>query len=289
MARRRLTAIIGLLFAACMCGCQAAPQQAIAPAITEIPVIGLAPTPAVQHISLHSPTPSPTPAPTPTPTPTPAPTATPSPTDTPEPTATPKPTAKPTAKPKATAKPTATPKATEKPAATPKPTKTPKPTATPSPTPKPTEPPALAPAEGTGGDNDGAAGETAAPGDSDDAYSYDDVYLAAQVAYLEAKGKGSEAYRAVLSVILNRVEHKNSDIPTEVYRKSQFSVVNDDDFEATVPPDDVIRISDDVFNHGGANLPSKVRYFRAASKGKEWYDSFKYYDTIGGNAFFYEE
>ena len=295
MMRKWLLLTIGLLLSAGLFGCRAA-EPAMEPVQQEAggaaPLfIAIAPTPAVQQINAHTPTPSPTPIPAPTPTPTAVPTPSPTGTPTPEPTdkptpepedaSTPKPTSKPTAKP--TNSPT--PKPTAKPTSAP----TPKPTAKPTsaPTPKPTEPPLLAAADGSAEEQDEP--DPVVSVSSSDEHSYKDIYLAAQVAYLEAKGKGSDAYRAVLSVIFNRVEYRDSDIPTEVYRKSQFSVVNDEDFESTVPPDEVIRIAHDVFNNGGTNLPSKVRYFRAASKGTVWYDSFVHYDTIGGNAFFYEE
>ena len=120
-------------------------------------------------------------------------------------------------------------------------------------------------------------------------YSYEDLELAARVAYFETGN--SDGYKAVLSVIYNRCMSekfggKKTSIPTEVYRSSQFSVVKNSKFESTTAPDKIIEYANDVFNRGKTTVPETVLFFRAASRGTEWGDKI-YYDTIGGNAFFH--
>ena len=231
--------------------------------------------------------------------------------DTAEPAATAEPaeesaaTAIPTKKPAATAKPTkkpaATAKPTKKPAATAKPTK--KPAATAKPTAKPTQAPVEVPA-----DTPRPVEPTAAPTPADTpaplptAQEPDptpaegleaELVLAAKVAYLEARGKGEAAYRAVLSVIYNRCKSSRfgggeTSITTEVYRKSQFSVVNGSSFESTEPPAEIVEYARDVFVNGNTNVPAGVLFFRAERLGESWGDK-TFYQTIGGNSFFYAD
>ena len=140
-------------------------------------------------------------------------------------------------------------------------------------------------------------GTTPKPDDSTQAgassgkYSLEELELAAKVAYLEAKGKGEEAYRAVLSVIYHRCNSSAfgggvTSISTEVYRKSQFSVIGHSQFETMDPPDDIVDYAYDVFCNDNPNVPSGVLFFRAERLGLEWGDK-TYYKTIGGNAFYY--
>lgn len=223
--------------------------------------------------------------------------------DTEEPAATAEPaeepaaTAKPTKEPAATAKPTKKPAATaepaEKPAATAKPTAKPTqaPVEVPADTPRPVEPtaaPTPAPADTS------APLPTAQEPDPTPAEGLEaELVLAAKVAYLEARGKGEAAYRAVLSVIYNRCKSSRfgggeTSITTEVYRKSQFSVVNGSSFESTEPPAEIVEYARDVFVNGNTNVPAGVLFFRAERLGESWGDK-TFYQTIGGNSFFYAD
>ena len=206
-------------------------------------------------------------------------------------------TARPTKKPAATAKPTKKPAATaepaEKPAATAKPTAKPTqaPVEVPADTPRPVEPtaaPTPAPADTS------APLPTAQEPDPTPAEGLEaELVLAAKVAYLEARGKGEAAYRAVLSVIYNRCKSSRfgggeTSITTEVYRKSQFSVVNGSSFESTEPPAEIVEYARDVFVNGNTNVPAGVLFFRAERLGESWGDK-TFYQTIGGNSFFYAD
>lgn len=207
------------------------------------------PTPTVEPLQ---PTPEPTPEPTPVPTPTPS----------------PEPTVKPTAKPQRNTA-----------------TKTRSAAAERTPAPSPVEmPQASADAETPVSD----ALPVALPSAD---YSLEELELAAKVAYLEARGKGEEAYRAVLSVIYNRCKSTKfgrgeTSISTEVYRKSQFSVIGHSKFETMVPPAEIVDYAHDVFCNDNPNIPEGVLFFRAARLGQGWGGK-TYYKTIGGNAFYY--
>ena len=210
-----------------------------------------------------------------------------------EPAATARPTKKSAATAKPTKKPAATAKPAEKPAATAKPTAKPTqaPVEVPADTPRPVEPtaaPTPAPADTS------APLPTAQEPDPTPAEGLEaELVLAAKVAYLEARGKGEAAYRAVLSVIYNRCKSSRfgggeTSITTEVYRKSQFSVVNGSSFESTEPPAEIVEYARDVFVNGNTNVPAGVLFFRAERLGESWGDK-TFYQTIGGNSFFYAD
>ncbi len=213
-------------------------------------------------------TPSPVPT-APPDTPTPAPSPTPTPTEEPEPT------------PKATEKPTRTPKAT-----------TPKPAATP--TPKPAETPTVAPVTTLPVTPTPTAAPTATPVQTSSQtppsvsgpYSGEDVLLAARVAYFES-ARSEEGYRAVVCVILNRVESGKwpNSVYDVVYQKSQFSVVGKSDFLTKTIPSSVIDYANDVLNNGNRLLPADVMSFRSASEEKDW-GSRTFFGTYGGNDFY---
>jgi outer membrane biosynthesis protein TonB len=222
-----------------------------------------------------TPTPIPTAPPeTPTPTPSPTPAPTPTPTQEPETTAkaTVKPTSKATSTPKPTAKPTSTPKPTESAAPDSTFVITPVPTATPTPKPAATATPAQTSSQ--------------EPPDVSGAYSGEDVLLAARVAYFES-GKSEEGYRAVVCVILNRVESSRwpDSVYDVVYQKSQFSVIGRSDFLTKTIPDSVIDYANDVLNNGNRLLPSNVMSFRSATTDKVW-GTRTYYGTFGGNDYY---
>ena len=119
----------------------------------------------------------------------------------------------------------------------------------------------------------------------------EDLVLAARVAYLEAGGRSERAYRAVLCVLYNRCVAKRfggevTDIPTEAYRKGQFSVIHHKGFKTLEPPEDIIDAARDIFVYGNLDLPENILFFCAAKLGKSW-GGRKFYQDIGGNLFFY--
>jgi Cell Wall Hydrolase. len=119
----------------------------------------------------------------------------------------------------------------------------------------------------------------------------EDLVLAARVAYLEA-GKSSErAYRAVLCVLYNRCVAKRfggkvTDIPTEAYRRGQFSVIHKKGFKKLEPPEEIVEAARDIFLYGNLDLPENILFFCARRLGKSW-GGRRFYKDIGGNLFFY--
>ena len=110
--------------------------------------------------------------------------------------------------------------------------------------------------------------------------------LAARVAYFES-GRSEDGYRAVLCVILNRVESGKwpGSVSGVVYQKSQFSVVGRCDFLTKTVPDSVIGCANDVFNNGNRLLPTDVMSFRSGATDKTW-GTRTFYGTFGGNDFY---
>ncbi len=119
----------------------------------------------------------------------------------------------------------------------------------------------------------------------------EDLVLAARVAYLEAGGRNERAYRAVLCVLYNRCVAKRfgggiTDIPTEAYRKGQFSVIHHKGFKTLEPPEDIVSAARDIFVYGNLDLPENILFFCASRLGKSW-GGRRFYQDIGGNLFFY--
>lgn len=213
-----------------------------------------------------APTAEPTFTPVPTEAPTEEPTATPKATAkiaaTPKPTKTPRPTAKPTAVP------TATPLPTEIPTPTPEPTVPPEPTAAPEPTPEPPSQSVSVPS--------GAR------------FSGEEVLLAARVAYFESNKSSEEGLRAVVCVILNRVESSRwpNTLYDVVYQSGQFTVVGGKSFLSTTIPEHVIAYANDVLNNGNrGKIGTNVVSFKADNGDTEWGER-TYVGTFGGNAFY---
>lgn len=119
----------------------------------------------------------------------------------------------------------------------------------------------------------------------------EDLTLAARVAYLEAGGRNERAYRAVLCVLYNRCVAKRfggevTDIPTEAYRRGQFSVIHHKGFKKLEPPEAIVDAARDIFVYGNLDLPENILFFCAARLGKSW-GGRRFYRDIGGNLFFY--
>ena len=119
----------------------------------------------------------------------------------------------------------------------------------------------------------------------------EDLVLAARVAFLEAGGRNERAYRAVLCVLYNRCVAKRfggevTDIPTEAYRKGQFSVIHHKGFKKLEPPEAIVDAARDIFVYGNLDLPENILFFCASKLGKGW-GGRRFYQDIGGNLFFY--
>ena len=119
-------------------------------------------------------------------------------------------------------------------------------------------------------------------------FTSSEIKLAAKVVYLEAKGYGKEAYRAVANVIYNRVKSHRfpNNVKGVVYQSGQFSVINHRNFNGISPSSEALEATKEVLNDGIRPLPFNVLFFHIATAGKNWGSEKEYYKTIGDNAFF---
>lgn len=121
-------------------------------------------------------------------------------------------------------------------------------------------------------------------------YSSADVLLMAQIAYRESARGNTEGYKAVASVVLNRVRSSKwpSTIEKVIFqgKGAQFSPAeNENRLRLTKPSKACVAAVCDVMANGSI-LPSEVMYFRTARKGTSWASSRTYYATYGGNCYF---
>lgn len=121
-------------------------------------------------------------------------------------------------------------------------------------------------------------------------YTSADVLILAQIAYCENARGVEEGYKAVASVVLNRVhsgKYPNT-IEKVIFQGNgaQFSPAdNANKLRLTKPSDQCVKAVSEVLRNGSI-LPSNVMYFRTASKGTVWGSVRVYYDTFGGNCYF---
>ncbi len=119
-------------------------------------------------------------------------------------------------------------------------------------------------------------------------YSEDEVYLAAQMIYLEAKGGTYEEFQAIAAVLANRIASQSfpNTIEGNIFAPGQFTVADDMEwFLAQKPSKDAIRAADSVLNDREYTFEKSVMYFRAKRLGTEWKKR-EYYKTIGNHCFF---
>lgn len=118
-------------------------------------------------------------------------------------------------------------------------------------------------------------------------YSEEELYLCAQVVYAEARGQVSDGYKAVASVIYNRIH--SSSFPDTIkgvaYQSGQFSVVNYGSFASSVPSERAMESVKSVFVDGQVTLPENIMYFKSERLSRDW-GVRTYYKTIGGNMFY---
>lgn len=147
---------------------------------------------------------------------------------------------------------------------------TPSPILTPKPTPKPTP----------------SSMYTVQPGQ----FSEYDIKLVAALIHAEGPGSTKVGYRAIASVILNRVLNSSrwfpNDVPGVLFQKGQFGYSRAY-LESLKPNSVAIAAARYVFQTHGSTLPKKVLFYRAAYLGRNWTDYTKYYATIEGNCYFY--
>ncbi len=168
-----------------------------------------------------------------------------------------------------------------------------RPTPTPKPPPKPSSGTASTPkpsssAGSSGSSSSGGGKASTVKQGPKGSYSDDEIQMAAKLAYLEAKGTGSDGYKAVVNVLINRCNSSQfgGSIEKEIFRSNQFTVANNRErFLSTSPDSKSVAAAEAVLLNGERLLPSDVLFFRTARAGKEW-GKRTYYATIGANSFF---
>ncbi len=118
-------------------------------------------------------------------------------------------------------------------------------------------------------------------------FTYDDILLVTRLIYAEGNNQSDEGYRAMASIVYNRLRSKRYPNTVEkiVYQRNQFTVVDDENFLTDVPTASAFSAVIDVFINGNVTLPENVLYFRGERDNKRW-GSREYYDTIDGNMYY---
>ena len=119
-------------------------------------------------------------------------------------------------------------------------------------------------------------------------YSDEEIYMAAQMIWLEAKGGTYEEFQAIATVLANRIASRKfpNTVEKNIFAKGQFSVADDREwFLSQKPGKAALRAANSVLNDGERTVERNVMFFRAKRLGKEW-SSRTYVKTIGNHCFF---
>lgn len=119
-------------------------------------------------------------------------------------------------------------------------------------------------------------------------FTDDEVYLAAKVVYLEAKGTGYDGYAAVANCLYNRVKSRKfpNKIRDVIFQKNQYSVTKHSNFSTVSPSSEALKATRDVLNGGVRPMPMSVTFFFAKRLGTSWGSDKEFYKIVGNNAFF---
>lgn len=119
-------------------------------------------------------------------------------------------------------------------------------------------------------------------------FTDDEVYLAAKVVYLEAKGTGYSGYAAVANCLYNRVKSRKfpNNIRDVVFQKNQYTVTKHSNFSSISPSSEALKATRDVLNGGVRPMPLNVLFFFAKRLGTSWGSDKEFYKIVGNNAFF---
>lgn len=117
--------------------------------------------------------------------------------------------------------------------------------------------------------------------------SENDMYMIAQILYLEARGESVECQEAVVSVIVNRMTNNNMSAEEVIFEDNQFTTA--DFIEKGKPSDEMIQLVENIATEG-PTIPSYVTYFRAGHF-HEWdneYGQVMRYDKLDNTYFSYD-
>lgn len=121
-------------------------------------------------------------------------------------------------------------------------------------------------------------------------FSQQDIRLVAALIHIEGRGSSYIGYRALASIVFNRVMNRSGNFPNTVegviMQAGQFGYSKE--YLLSVQPNSTARAAAEyVFLKHGSTLPKKVLFYRAASLGVEWTSYTSYYATIEGNNYYY--
>lgn len=117
-----------------------------------------------------------------------------------------------------------------------------------------------------------------------------EISLVAALLHKEGPGSTKRGYRAIASVVLNRVLNESRWFPNDVagvlFQKGQFGYSREE-LESVAPNPVALKAARYVFSSHGSVLPKKVLFYRAERLGTVWKDYMGYYATIEDNCYFY--
>lgn len=125
---------------------------------------------------------------------------------------------------------------------------------------------------------------------SEGQFSDSDIRLVAAFIHCEGPGSTKVGYRALASIVLNRVMNSSGKFPNDVqgvlFQHGQFGY-SKSYLESITPNAKALAAAYHVFSSSGSTLPKKVLFFRASYLGKPWTEYTSYYATIEGNNYYY--
>lgn len=121
-------------------------------------------------------------------------------------------------------------------------------------------------------------------------FSKADIKLVAALIHCEGPGSSKVGYRAIASIILNRVMNNSGKFPNDIqgvlFQPGQFGY-SKSYLESITPNSKALDAANYVFSSHGSTLPKKVLFYRASYLGKPWTEYTSYYATIEGNNYYY--
>ena len=132
---------------------------------------------------------------------------------------------------------------------------------------------------------------TPAPNPGGHQFTDYEIHLVAALCHMEGPGSTYRGYRAIASVVYNRVMNQSGHFPNTVVgvllQQNQFGNRPLSLFENTQPNAVAQASAEYVFRTNGSVLPPKVLFYRAVWCGIPWYDFTEYYATIEANNYYY--
>ena len=132
---------------------------------------------------------------------------------------------------------------------------------------------------------------TPAPNPGGHQFTDYEIHLVAALCHMEGPGSTYRGYRAIASVVYNRVMNHSGHFPDTVVgvllQQNQFGNRPLSMFENTQPNAVAQASAEYVFRTNGSVLPPKVLFYRAVWCGIPWYDFTEYYCTIEANNYYY--